>query len=152
MTTDTSPDSLREKAIDVVRGRQAAADPARQQIAQWLLEAATQWESDRRRLEEVEKGAETRVAPSEIERQRERGWSDWHPEAFCHRCGTRNVTAWSVESRLWNRVVRREGSDLPEIVCPQCFVEAFAAQEGGNSVWELRLSNHALSNTQEPSD
>ncbi len=76
---------------------------------------------------------ERRVDPMEIEHQRDLGWPDFHPERFCHRCGNRNVWAWSVNSKEWNRAVR----DRAAILCPTCFTEMHEAVTGEPSVWNL---------------
>lgn len=54
------------------------------------------------------------VRPDEIPKQRERGWPDFHPEDFCHRCGHRNPV-WSVDGP-W------PFSKLEDtILCPSCY-------------------------------
>jgi hypothetical protein len=72
------------------------------------------------------------VALAEITRQRALGWPDFHPEAYCHRCGQRNVYSWHAPDEVWNQVL-----DPAAIVCPQCFTEL--AREAGvePSVWKL---------------
>jgi hypothetical protein len=56
-----------------------------------------------------------------------------HPEAYCKRCDGPNVPSWFVSSPLWN-AARIED----DIVCPQCFVELFVLNGGGEVSWELR--------------
>lgn len=69
----------------------------------------------------------------EIRAQRELGWPDFHPEDFCHRCGHRNISSWSVDDALWNEVLRPG-----EIVCPQCFVGLWEALNGKRH-WILKM-------------
>jgi hypothetical protein len=56
------------------------------------------------------------VTPQQIEEQRAKGWPDFHPETYCHRCGRRNVQSWTAPSNLWNEAVGSEG----DIICPPC--------------------------------
>lgn len=72
------------------------------------------------------------VDPKDIEEQRRRNWPDFHPEAYCHRCGGRNIWAWNVDSDRWNQAL-----DPSEIACPQCFVEAWNEATGLRAVWTL---------------
>ena len=58
------------------------------------------------------------VLPETIEKQRKKGWPDFHPEDFCHRCGRRNPVWWT-DSRSWNRAAPERTS----ILCPSCFAE-----------------------------
>jgi len=76
-----------------------------------------------------------RVKPAEIIVQRDRGWPDFHPEDFCHRCGNRNVSSWFVQRTEWER----SGTPATAIVCPSCFVAAFERATGTSTSWELRL-------------
>jgi hypothetical protein len=57
------------------------------------------------------------IDPSIIPAQRLAGWPDFHPEAFCHRCGRRNIRAW--HSPEW---VPLTGS-FSGILCPVCFAD-----------------------------
>lgn len=54
------------------------------------------------------------VRPDEIPRQRARGWPDFHPEDFCHRCGHRNPV-WCIDDR-WPFDTLED-----TILCPSCF-------------------------------
>lgn len=71
------------------------------------------------------------VTIDEIEEQRAKGWPDFHPEHFCHRCGGRNVTWW-IDSTAWNPIMRPEGPEARwrwnEIICIACYVELFDIQ------------------------
>jgi hypothetical protein len=67
------------------------------------------------------------VDPQEIVAQRARGWCDFHPEAYCHRCGRRNIWAWHAPE--W--AVLTGGFD--NILCPVCF-----ADSDTGAVWCLR--------------
>lgn len=79
------------------------------------------------------------VSARDLEVQRLKRWSDFHPEEFCHRCGKRNVSWW-VDSSIWNPVMRPAGVYLRdgewEIICPPCFIEL--AAEYGFTGWTLR--------------
>jgi hypothetical protein len=72
------------------------------------------------------------VPLEEIARQREAGWTGFHPEMFCHRCGSRNIWSWHVDEELWSTVM-----GPAEITCPQCFTFAYE-QKFGHCHWELR--------------
>ena len=82
-----------------------------------------------------------RMLQSEIGRlkadnQRLRGSTD-HPEHYCHRCSGRNALSWYADSDVWNAVVREGDKDIPEILCPICFVE-LAKEKGVNpTAWRL---------------
>lgn len=74
-----------------------------------------------------------------IAEQRQKGWLDFHPEDYCHRCGRPNIPSWWVDSEEWNRAA------LPhDILCPQCFVAAWTAVTGLTVSWELRLDPSTL--------
>jgi hypothetical protein len=75
------------------------------------------------------------VPTSEIAEQRVKGWPDFHPEDYCHRCGQRNVYSWHAPNDLWDRLV---GVRWDGIVCPQCFTELARAVGIEPSVWLLR--------------
>jgi hypothetical protein len=76
------------------------------------------------------------VHPDEIKDQREKGWPDFHPETFCHRCGQRNVWSWFADSDEWNKVDPTHLS----ILCPQCFTEGWAKVTGMKVSWHLVLA------------
>jgi len=74
------------------------------------------------------------VLPSEIVRQRQIGWRDFHPEDFCHICGRRNPV-WFAPAVDWDAVVDGHGG----IFCPSCFTGLYAAATGNDrAVWEFR--------------
>lgn len=79
------------------------------------------------------------VSLAHLAEQRERGWPDFHPEDFCHRCGGRNLSWWT-EPESWNAIMRQDGPDAPwqwnEIICPQCFAELWEMFYPGTS-WHL---------------
>lgn len=83
------------------------------------------------------------VTLEEIEKERARGWRNFHPERYCHKCGNRNVWSWAVDSDEWNRAIRnpdgsvREGYPGSEILCPSCFVYAHEEVTGDTSLWTL---------------
>jgi len=72
------------------------------------------------------------VNPESIKEQRAKGWPDWHPEDYCHHCGQRNIKPWYADSALWN-----QAAEVHEILCPQCFVEAYEAATGESPIWRL---------------
>lgn len=82
--------------------------------------------------------AETRD-PEWIKQQREAGWPDMHPEDFCHKCGTRNMSwatvtreDWLTATAAWAAETGREG-----ICCPQCFAEMYDERTGRKACWIL---------------
>lgn len=78
------------------------------------------------------------VAIDEINEQRSKGWPDFHPEDFCHRCGGKNVWSWSVDSDRFNLALGEEGDRLWQgIVCPGCFVELHEEATGLRACWRL---------------
>lgn len=79
------------------------------------------------------------VLPSEILSQRERGWPDFHPEAFCHTCGHRNAPSWWVDSDLWNLVTEGLARGVLEILCPSCFANRYHAITGLLVSWRMAL-------------
>lgn len=78
------------------------------------------------------------VTLAEIDEQRAKGWPDWHPEDYCHRCGGRNVPSWFVDSDRFNAAFG-PASEHPYngIVCPGCFVEAHETVTGLTATWML---------------
>lgn len=85
------------------------------------------------------------VDPVLIDAQRERGWPDFHPEDFCHRCGNRNLS-WHVDADTWNTVMRGGDpagwGDWQEIICPPCFTEL--AEPHGFTAWHLSRDTHGI--------
>ena len=76
------------------------------------------------------------VTLAELDQQHQRGWVDYHPEDFCHRCGNRNIS-WAVEHRLWAGVMERGGGDpWHGIVCIPCFIELHEVVLG-EATWHL---------------
>lgn len=72
------------------------------------------------------------VTPEQIVEQRAKGWPNFHPEDFCHRCGRSNIV-WFTNSEFWNVAVPK----VTEILCPQCFVTAHEDATGRSHAWEL---------------
>lgn len=76
---------------------------------------------------------------ADLDAQRAKGWTDFHPEDFCHRCGHPNVS-WYIDSLTWNQVMR--GGDewawgaWAEIICIPCFIELAELHYGGG-VWRV---------------
>lgn len=76
------------------------------------------------------------VTLDELDAQHEAGWTDFHPEDFCHRCGNRNVS-WAIEGDVWASVMNRGESDpWHGIVCIPCFTELHALVHG-ESAWHM---------------
>lgn len=94
------------------------------------------WERQARELAVREGNAAARLAdsidPTTIPDQQARGWPDFHPEDFCHRCGRRNVS-WYADSAIWNEI---HGGSGP-IWCPVCFATAYEQQTGQRVSWRL---------------
>lgn len=86
------------------------------------------------------------VDPAAIVEQRAKGWPDFHPEDYCQRCGHRNMGSWFVAGTLWEAAKMAREGDWPgsDIVCPQCFTEAFEAATGLGVTWELTLHEETL--------
>lgn len=78
-----------------------------------------------------------RVSPEQIVEQRAKGWPDFHPEAFCHHCGNRNLWSWWVDSDRFNLAMAALGLDSATIVCPVCFVKGHEAATGLRTSWHL---------------
>lgn len=76
------------------------------------------------------------VTPDDITEQRAKGWADWHPEDYCHRCGRRNP-CWWVDSDRWNPAVHALGLTYTAILCPSCFVEGHEQATGMTCAWYL---------------
>lgn len=84
------------------------------------------------------KGKPKSVPVEEIARQRERGWPDFHPEDYCHRCGGRNVASWFVDSDRFNAAMGApEDHQWNGIICPGCFVELHEQATGLMATWKL---------------
>lgn len=84
------------------------------------------------------------VTPQGIAEQRAKGWPDYHPERYCHRCGRRNIRSWWVESPLWNEAVAELPRGTVEILCPPCFTELWEQANGIAVSWELRIDPATL--------
>lgn len=78
------------------------------------------------------------VTIAEIDEQRRLGWPDFHPEAFCHRCGGKNVPSWFVDSDRFNMALGPPAEhEYNGIVCPGCFVELHERATGMRTTWKL---------------
>ncbi len=86
-------------------------------------------------------GSSLGVTPAEIEEQREKGWPDFHPEDYCHRCGAPNIVPWFTVSELWNVAVPDE--ERKTVLCPRCFVAAYEEATGEECCWKLVLDDHS---------
>lgn len=71
------------------------------------------------------------VLPETIVDQREKGWPDFHPEDFCHRCGRRNPNWWTTDVHAWTHAMSGRERRHLEIVCPSCFGELHGSQTLG---------------------
>lgn len=76
------------------------------------------------------------IDPSRIIEERWNNWPELHPEDYCHRCGSRNLYAWSVDSLLWNLAVQELGLTRSAILCPPCFYEG-VERVVGSTYWTL---------------
>lgn len=81
------------------------------------------------------------VSPARIRAERSQDWEEFHPERFCHECGTRNVRAWSAPSDKWNEVTRAEGVEPGVIWCPQCYTEAYSRHINPSAVFRIEDVN-----------
>lgn len=84
-----------------------------------------------------------RVLLEQIDEQRRRGWPNFHPEDFCHRCGCRNIS-WSIDSDRFNLAMGGQTAvhKWNGIICPQCFVELHEAATGLRCSWSLVPLTH----------
>lgn len=70
--------------------------------------------------------------------QRAKGWTDFHPETICHRCGGVNVPSWWVDSDRFNLAMGPHvGHQWNGIVCPGCFVVLHEEATGLRCTWTL---------------
>lgn len=77
------------------------------------------------------------VTVAEINAQREKGWVDFHPEDYCHRCGGANPS-WFIESDRFNLAFGPPAEHPYQgIVCPGCFVLAHEKATGMRTTWKL---------------
>jgi len=88
-----------------------------------------------------------------VAEQRSAGWPDMHPEDFCHKCGTRNMSwatatrdDWLTATSAWAAETGREG-----ICCPQCFADMYDDQTGQKACWILTRDG-ASATTNDPFD
>lgn len=78
-----------------------------------------------------------RIKLEEIDRQREQGWPDFHPEDFCHRCGAPNPS-WTVDSDRFNAAMGDPNTHKwSGIVCVGCFVRLHEWATGITCTWRL---------------
>lgn len=82
-------------------------------------------------------------APAEPRETSETPWNS--AERFCRRCKARNIDSWFVASERW----REAGFQDNEIVCPQCFTQAWEKATGKLVTWELSIDPLTLGNTAE---
>ena len=78
------------------------------------------------------------ATPAEVVRQRQLGWTDFHPEDFCHVCGHRNPVWWT-SLEVWSEVFEGHNG----IVCPSCFTTLHEASTGDRCCWELSVSHRS---------
>lgn len=90
------------------------------------------------RAELVESAQPPSVTLAQIREQRSKGWPDFDPEDYCHRCGGRNPSSWFVDSDRFNTAFGPPmNHPYNGIVCPGCFVEAHEAATGLTVSWHL---------------
>jgi hypothetical protein len=79
-----------------------------------------------------------RVDPSEILRQRELGWPDFHPEDYCHRCGV-EFESWFCDRETWLQATSRWAAETGRdgICCVTCFSEMHKASTGAETIWKV---------------
>lgn len=77
------------------------------------------------------------VTLQEIKEQRAKGWIDFHPEDYCHRCGGKNVESWWVDSDRWQAAFPNGDAEYNGIVCPGCFVDLHKEHTGLKCSWKL---------------
>lgn len=79
------------------------------------------------------------VTLEEIDEQRAKGWPDFHPEDFCHRCGGKNVRSWYSDNDRWNTALGslKTGVNYNGIICPGCFVQLHESATGLQITWKL---------------
>ena len=76
------------------------------------------------------------VLPTEIPAQRAKGWPDFHPETFCHRCGHRNMNWWT-EGDDWATATDDLSRRELEILCPPCFAALWEQATGERVAWKV---------------
>jgi hypothetical protein len=81
------------------------------------------------------------IDPVEIAEQREKGWPDFHPETYCHRCGQRNLHSWATAHDLWSQACETGLMPGSHIVCPQCFTEMWETATGRAVSWTLSIDD-----------
>lgn len=77
----------------------------------------------------------------EYQAEREAGWPTIHPEDYCQRCFTRNIT-WSIDSDRFNAAVEALGLRSTAIICIACFVEGHELATGLTCSWTLGPFTH----------
>jgi hypothetical protein len=78
-----------------------------------------------------------RVSIAEIDRQRSKGWTDFHPEDYCHRCGNHNPSWWIDSDRFNIAMGSHTHHQWNGIVCPSCFVSLHEEATGLQTTWQL---------------
>jgi hypothetical protein len=81
-----------------------------------------------------------RTTRKELEEQRRKGWTEFHPEDFCHLCFHANMGSWSIDSATWNEA-NVEQFCQSGIVCPMCFAAIYTAETGKQVGWQLAIRN-----------
>lgn len=80
--------------------------------------------------------AAPRMDPETIPAHREAGWTDFHPEDFCHRCGDRNPV-WFAPADVWAKISTASLGEPSHagIVCPACATELYEQATGTRPIW-----------------
>lgn len=74
----------------------------------------------------------------DIDAERKRGWVNFHPETFCHRCGGVNIPSWYVDSDRFNVAMGKPIEHRWQgIICPGCFVTLHEEATGLTTTWKL---------------
>lgn len=82
-----------------------------------------------------------RIDPDEYQRQWDAGWPDIHPEDYCQRCYSRNIT-WTVDSDRFNAAAEELGYRSTSILCIACFVVGHELATGLRCSWGLAPATH----------
>lgn len=88
----------------------------------------------------VASDAPLRINQELLDAQRAKGWTDWHPEDYCHRCYEGNVS-WYVDTPPWTDVMRGGDADgwgkWQEIICIPCFTALADEHYGAKQAWTI---------------
>jgi hypothetical protein len=98
--------------------------------------------------------APLRITQELLDQQRAKGWTDWHPEDYCHRCYETNIS-WYVDTPAWTDVMRCGNVDgwglWQEIICIPCFTELADSHYGETQAWTITRDRPSLHLTRKES-